>query len=87
MTSESSQYSTKKIECFKCYGFAYFAYQCPTRSPLMDEIQGERLDEYGLEEKVYEAQGDFSNVLGDLGMIGRQLNVVRYLYTASRDKD
>lgn len=33
---------------------------------LIDKVHNDRLDEYGFEEKIYEAQGDFSDVENDV---------------------
>ena len=42
VTGESSQQVTKGDKCFKCHGYGHFAYQCPTRSLLLDEVHNDK---------------------------------------------
>ena len=67
------------------HGYDHFAYQCPTRSLLLDEIHAD--EDHKLEEVVYDHTGDFTDAEEDLKKSGTHLNVIVCLHATSREDD
>jgi len=80
VTGESSQQVTKGLKCFKCHGYGHFAYQCPTRSLLLDEILDDK--DHELEGVVHDPTGDFTDAEEDLKEYGTHLNMITCLHAA-----
>jgi len=85
VTGESSQQVTKGTKCFKCHRYGHFAYQCPTRSLLLDEVHEDK--DHELEEVVHDPTGDFTDAEEDLKESGTHLNMITCLHATLREDD
>jgi len=85
MIGESSQQVTKGTKCFKCHGYGHFAYRCPTRSLLLNEVHDDKDHEF--KEVVHDPTRDFTDVEEDLKEYGTHLNVITCLHATSREDD
>jgi len=85
MIGESSQQVTKGTKCFKHHGYRHIAYQCPTRSLLLDKVHNNK--DHKLEKVVHAPMGDFTDAEQDLKESGTHLNMITCLHATSREDD
>ncbi|XP_073117835.1 uncharacterized protein [Elaeis guineensis] len=90
---ELSKESSSRFYCFKYHGYSHFAAQFPNRSLIIEELEGETLE--NIEEEVYEADPDlveqFESTEDILGYAAPEsdlrLGVVRYVLAQTKKSE